>query len=58
MGWLKELFAALLSAVPELFKVLRKKDYSISTLAPGKGRSNKKKTLDYVKNRLDRYGSK
>ena len=55
MNWLKQLLQALIAALPELFQALRKKKYSVSTLASTDNeRSNKKKTLDYVKDRLDR----
>ena len=55
MNWLKQLFQALIAALPELFQTLRKKKYSVSTLAPTDDeRSTKKKAIDYVKKRFDR----
>ena len=58
MNWLKQLFQALIAALPELFQTLRKKKYSVSTLAPvDDERSNKKKAIDYVKKRFDRNSS-
>lgn len=53
MNWLKQLFQALIAALPELFQTLRKKKYSVSTLAPTDSeRSNKKKAVSYVKKRM------
>lgn len=58
MNWLKQLFQALIAALPELFQVLRKKKYSVSTLAPADSeRSNKKKAVNYVKKRFTRRDS-
>lgn len=51
--WIKQLLQALIAALPELFKILRKKKYSVSTLAPTDNeRSNKKKAVSYVKKRM------
>jgi len=52
MNWIKNLFQALIASMPELFKVLRRKKYSVSTLE--KNTENKKKAVHYVKNRLNR----
>ena len=58
MNWLKQLFQVLIAALPELFQALRKKKYSVSTLAPSDDEcSNKKKAIDYVKKRFDRNSS-
>ena len=53
--WIKQLLQALIAALPELFKTLRKKKYSVSTLAPTDSeRSIKKKALNYAKKRMSR----
>lgn len=58
MNWLRQLFLALITALPELFRTLRTKTYSISALAPvDDERSTKKKAIDYVKKRMSRNSS-